>query len=289
VPTCFRRTHATRSNARSCRDLCVTFADGRPPDWIREGMFLGAPAPGPQRGGLPCRAVPDDPIGGRTRTPEGVLAADADCELELDYVLATYLGRDEFCSVLVEDVLLGPQLGHDKKLDLLRKILRRHELTFPPLNTLAADLAVLRRFRNELTHTVAYRGNPLQRVKRRRGQNELITVTQSRSPSTWNEGCAASPRCTSCRCMSRSTRRPTSYGRPAGQASLGRGRTAKPSPGGHRGLRTCPALPQHPRRNASSLAAGPLLPDERARLWFMGSADLAAHPRRNRVVEVTAR
>jgi hypothetical protein len=121
--------------------------------------------------------VPDDLIGGRSRTPEGVLAADADCELELDYVIARYLSRDDFCGVLVEDVLLGPQLGHDKKLDLLRKILRRHQLTFLPLATLAGELAVLRRFRNELTHTVAYRGKPLQRVKRRGGQNELITIT----------------------------------------------------------------------------------------------------------------
>lgn len=121
--------------------------------------------------------MPDDLIGGRSRTPEGVLAADADCELELDYMLATYPGRDGFCSVLIEDVLLGPQLGHDKKLDLLRKILRRHQLTFAPLDTLAAELVALRRFRNELTHTVAYQGDPLQRVKRRHGQNELITIT----------------------------------------------------------------------------------------------------------------
>jgi hypothetical protein len=124
--------------------------------------------------------VPDDLIGGRSQTPEGVLAADADCELELDYVIARYLSRDDFCGVLIEDVLLGPQLGHDKKLDLLRKILKRHQLTFPPLNTLAGELAVLRRFRNELTHTVAYRGDPLQRIKRSGGKNELITITRER-------------------------------------------------------------------------------------------------------------
>lgn len=54
---------------------------------------------------------------------------------------------------------------------------RRQSFGFPPLNTLAGELAALRRFRNEPTHTVAYQGNPLQRVKRRRGQNELVTVT----------------------------------------------------------------------------------------------------------------
>ena len=31
---------------------------------------------------------------------------------------------------------------------------------------------MLRRFRNEVTHTVAYPGNPLPRVKGRRGQND---------------------------------------------------------------------------------------------------------------------
>jgi hypothetical protein len=185
--------------------------------------------------------VPDDLIGGRTRTPEGVLAADADCEIELDYVLATYLGRDEFCSVLVENVLLGPQLGHDKKLDLLRKILRRHELTFLPLNTLAADLAVLRRFRNELTHTVAYRGNPLQRVKRRRGQNELITVT----PELIAEHLERGMRCQSALHLVPlhvEQHPPADVVRPSsGTGEPGRGLTAKPSPGGPSRAPHCPA------------------------------------------------
>lgn len=119
----------------------------------------------------------DDRIGGRSRTPEGVLAGDADCEVELDYVLALYLGRDDFSSVLIEDVLLG-RLGHDKKLDLLRKVLRRHSINFQPYDRLAADLAELRRFRNVLAHTVSREDDPWQRVRRRAGVNELVVITE---------------------------------------------------------------------------------------------------------------
>jgi hypothetical protein len=54
-------------------------------------------------------------IGGRSATPDGVLGADADCEAQLDYVLALYLGRDDFSSIVIEDDLLD-RLSHDKKL-----------------------------------------------------------------------------------------------------------------------------------------------------------------------------
>jgi len=119
----------------------------------------------------------DDRIAGRTRSPEGVLAGDADRELELDYVLALYLGRDDFCSILIEDVLLE-RLSHDKKLDLLRKLLRRHAVGQPPYDQLAAELNQLRRFRNELVHTVAHEGDPWQRIRRPAGQNLLTTVSE---------------------------------------------------------------------------------------------------------------
>lgn len=118
-----------------------------------------------------------DPIGGRVRSPDGVLAGDADCEAELDYILSLYLGRDDFSSILIEDVLLS-RLGHDKKLDVLRKILRRHEITFDPYSRLAGELSALRRFRNELAHTVAHANDPWRRIRRRAGTNELVTVTE---------------------------------------------------------------------------------------------------------------
>jgi hypothetical protein len=95
-----------------------------------------------------------EPVGGRVRSPEGVLAGDADCEAELNYVLALHFGRDNFSSILIEDVLLD-RLSHDKKRDLLGKMLRRHQLTFDPYSRLVAELAELRRVRNELAHTVS--------------------------------------------------------------------------------------------------------------------------------------
>jgi hypothetical protein len=60
----------------------------------------------------------------------------------------------------------------------LGKILRRHQLTFDPYSQLVAELEKLRRFRNELAHTVSHEGYPWRRVSRRAGQNELVTITE---------------------------------------------------------------------------------------------------------------
>jgi hypothetical protein len=116
-------------------------------------------------------------VGGRAVTPDGVLGGDADCEAQLDYVLALYLGRDDFCSILIEDVLLD-RLSHDKKRNLLGKMLRRHALTEPPYKTLVEDLRKLRDFRNELAHTVGRENDPWQRIRRRAGQNFVSTITE---------------------------------------------------------------------------------------------------------------
>ena len=110
---------------------------------------------------------------GRQKTPDAVLAVDAECETVLGWQLAACLGRDDFSSILIEDVLLD-RLSHDKKLDLLRRLLARHAISQAPYDRLAADLAALRQFRNELAHTAAGRpGDTFKRVRRRGGQSSM--------------------------------------------------------------------------------------------------------------------
>jgi len=115
-------------------------------------------------------------VSGRPVTPDSVLGADADCEALLDFLIAVYLGRDDFCAVIVEDVMLD-RLSHDKKLEVLTRLLRRHGVTEAPYATLVADLRKLRAFRNLLAHTVAPVGDPLHRTRRRGGQNVPVEVT----------------------------------------------------------------------------------------------------------------
>jgi hypothetical protein len=127
--------------------------------------------------GVGVGAPPQRRIGGRLVTPDAVLGADADCEALLDYLIAVYLGRDDFSSILIEDVLLD-RLGHDKKRDILHRLLRRHGVDYAPYDTLPAELKKLRDFRNDLAHTVADATNPFHRIRRRGGQNELTTLTE---------------------------------------------------------------------------------------------------------------
>jgi hypothetical protein len=109
--------------------------------------------------------------------PEDVTYYATDCEALLDYAFSAYLGRNDACSLIIEERLLH-RLSIPEKIGLLKDLLERHEMTWAPYDALSQELTKLFGYRNNISHSSPFRGDRFHRVLRRRGTNDMFDTTR---------------------------------------------------------------------------------------------------------------
>jgi hypothetical protein len=117
-----------------------------------------------------------DPSQTSDRVPEDVIVYAVDCEAALDYAFALYLGRNEDCSILIEEWLLK-RFSFGEKLGLLKRIIELEHLDWAPYENLVPELQKLFDFRNAVAHSAPDHGDRFRRRRRRGTRNEVFEIT----------------------------------------------------------------------------------------------------------------
>jgi hypothetical protein len=115
-----------------------------------------------------------------TRVPEDVLLYGALCEALLDYILSVVLGADDFSRHLIEAQFVS-RAGRDKKVKALKLVMFEYcpdVADAPPYDTLATELKKLFDYRDTIAHSQPDHGDRYNRLRRRDGRNERVSVTE---------------------------------------------------------------------------------------------------------------
>jgi hypothetical protein len=114
------------------------------------------------------------------RVPEDVLLYGAQCEAQLDYILSVILGADDFARHLIEAHFVS-RASRDRKLEALNAVMRQYcpdVADAAPYDALIAELRQLFTYRDKIAHSRPDHGDRYHRLRRHRGVNERITVTE---------------------------------------------------------------------------------------------------------------
>jgi hypothetical protein len=128
---------------------------------------------------------------GPKRIPEDLLGYPAECEAMLDYLGALMTGADDAERFAIERARGGARTKRDKKIKLLMREFRARRPDVAggePYVSLPANLKQLFDYRDLIAHSAPDHGDRYRRLRRVRGSNEVVIVTQEQVDREWQRG-----------------------------------------------------------------------------------------------------
>jgi hypothetical protein len=124
------------------------------------------------------------------RVPEDVLLYGALCEALLDYTLSVILGADDPGRHLLEAHFVS-RTPRDQKLKALDQVMHLYcpdVADVPPYDTLVGELRRVFEYRDKFAHSQPDHGDRYHRLRRHRGVNERVTVTEAELAAELDRG-----------------------------------------------------------------------------------------------------